>query len=636
MIFHLLLSNKVNLNIRNKFVTVKYHYFYKYAFSIKYYEGSKISDLCRLNYENNLNCVEFCSLNHFLIILYLIYLFMSFNSSKDQKYLHYFRIILVIFSKEIIYDLINQLKIYFIYLADKTEKQSSIEMKLLKLQYIYKNEPQMISNKNKEFSRKMNFLEKARNYLKNGMIYELLEEMRIYQKFKDYDNILFFTYIFYIDTIESHLCTNNFHYYFYRKDTSNILYQLIKIEENEKYSISKLKNNFETKKKNNLISIRFDRSDIYSNENFVYYIYIIYKALLIENNYNFPNKLLINKSRIDYIIHILFLLLQLTLKTRNIKDDYDEQKLVFSIQLEKISKKKFYVKKLNNLVKNLVLEIIYHKDFYNNPVQIIKILRFNFKILKFRDIFCEKVIQNLNKLVSAKLSKLIRILFKNKDYKYNDLLDNFINPCQFTNLFNVNQLVHFIFNFKLKDQNNSKEEILIMTDIMNYIKCSFTFTTFVLSKLGKSRKLILEEIFFGIIHEHTKKNMFKYTNLCFLIEEFIFVFYIFTSLINCIIISNLSSKNIIIKKNQNINLGIEYLLNLVKLGFFMYYLNNEEDFLELEIIINTMLSFLEKNLLDERLLLGFYIYCILDESLLHRKIIINSIRDILKKVYIKL
>ena len=130
--------------------------------------------------------------------------------------------------------------------------------------------------------------------------------------------------------------------------------------------------------------------------------------------------------------------------------------------------------------------------------------------------------------------------------------------------------------------------------------------------------------------------MFKYTNLCFLIEEFIFVFYIFTSLINCIIISNLSSKNIIIKKNQNINLGIEYLLNLVKLGFFMYYLNNEEDFLELEIIINTMLSFLEKNLLDERLLLGFYIYCILDESLLHRKIIINSIRDILKKVYIKL
>ena len=132
------------------------------------------------------------------------------------------------------------------------------------------------------------------------------------------------------------------------------------------------------------------------------------------------------------------------------------------------------------------------------------------------------------------------------------------------------------------------------------------------------------------------KNMFKYTNLCFLIEEFIFVFYIFTSLINCIIISNLSSKNIIIKKNQNINLGIEYLLNLVKLGFFMYYLNNEEDFLELEIIINTMLSFLEKNLLDERLLLGFYIYCILDESLLHRKIIINSIRDILKKVYIKL
>jgi hypothetical protein len=114
-------------------------------------------------------------------------------------------------------------------------------------------------------------------------------------------------------------------------------------------------------------------------------------------------------------------------------------------------------------------------------------------------------------------------------------------------------------------------------------------------------------------------------------EEFIFLFYIFMSLMNCLLIHLVESKKIV-NKNLNLNLGIEYLINLMKISFFYSTTNKDSDFIEMDLILRAMNSFIQNNYFEVRLLHGFYLYCSLEQYLENRKSLIETINDAIKKV----
>ncbi len=235
---------------------------------------------------------------------------------------------------------------------------------------------------------------------------------------------------------------------------------------------------------------------------------------------------------------------------------------------------------------------------------------------------------NLNKIISSKLTKQIYLLLKEKKGKNTyHTLSHFIRINEFKSLFNAEQTVNIIFNFKEKD-NENEEEIKNLNDIMLYSRCFFTFFTFLVEKIGKSKTLIFNSLF--NVSDMKPQNK-KYINVCNLMEEFIFLFYIFISMMNCLLIQLVESKKIV-NKNLDLNLGIEYLINLTKICFFYSMTNKDSDFIEIDIILRTMKSFIQNNCFEVRLLHGFYIYCSLEQYLENRKSLIETINEFIKKV----
>jgi len=563
-----------------------------------------------------------------IIIKYLAFLYCQYKNNKENFYLHYIKLLITFLGKKNSELIFFQLKYYFnlIILSKDVNKKENC---LLKWNYFNDYEP-ILALRNKEFSQKLNFLKKIREYLKNGMIIEILQDVKNFSKYFDYKNIIYFVLLFVFKSLESLFKDDLFNYYYSGKDTSDILNLLLKIE-NSNAGIEELKENYLKKRKIPLKCNKLNRKEIFTKENLLYLIYLIYQFLIVDNQTLNLTNIFYGLSNIDFNLNILFLLLNLKSKTLNNRVIDHKERLVSSVQIENLSNKNYFLKKLNNIIKNIINEILTIKDLYlNNNAFYLKILRFNFKINHFREIYCEKIMNNLNKIITSKLAKLISLLFKEKNGKNTyQILSHFIRINEFKSLFNAEQIVNIIYKFKEKDnENEEKEEIKNLNDIMIYMRCFFTFFTFLVEKIGKSKSLIFNTLF--NLSDKKPQNK-KYLIVCNLMEEFIFLFYIFMSLMNCLLIHLVESKKIV-NKNLNLNLGIEYLINLMKISFFYSATNKDSDFIEMDLILRAMNSFIQNNYFEVRLLHGFYLYCSLEQYLENRKSLIETINDAIKKV----
>ncbi len=235
--------------------------------------------------------IEFNQLNHMIIIKYLAFLYCQYKNNKENFYLHYIKLLITFLGKKNSELIFFQLKYYFnlIILSKDVNKKENC---LLKWNYFNDYEP-ILALRNKEFSQKLNFLKKIREYLKNGMIIEILQDVKNFSKYFDYKNIIYFVLLFVFKSLESLFKDDLFNYYYSGKDTSDILNLLLKIE-NSNAGIEELKENYLKKREIPLKCNKLNRKEIFTKENLLYLIYLIYQFLKFgrAEHREFPQSLL--------------------------------------------------------------------------------------------------------------------------------------------------------------------------------------------------------------------------------------------------------------------------------------------------------------------------------------------------------
>jgi hypothetical protein len=576
---------------------------------LSFVNNFKIKDIVTLfisGEKEKVGLMRISSSNCYSIILFVIFLLLTNFHRKSNEIQHYINSTLYI-CKTSSLAISETIKHYFKNIFQRDKEGVKI-----------------VNQTNKDFLSKLNFLNKLRQFLKKGMILQVFEDIKPLTKFQDYNNLVFYVLLFVFDFFSMKkkcVC-------YFKKDTKSILNRLLKIEITpEEIRILKGKSQiYKTNTSKNQIAIPKEFFNLANIELIVGLVFqLLFNSELNQISLSFLEE---NKSANSFCL--LMLVHQILLKAK-IPSEH-QHRLINSCQIESILKSNGFVDKLNSHIKKIVINTLKEKDIYKDALFFIKMIRFNFTIERFRDIVSEKILENFHKILSIKLIQFLKNIFlKQKGSSHYNILEEFIKIKEFKCLFNCEQIINILFKFRPIEKKVTDENILLFNDVLLIFKAYFTFATFLLNKLKKSKQIICNEVFNREVVPTNKNSIGKYKELIVLIKKMNFLFYIFHSVMNCLLIHITSSKSVQVGK-FNGDLEVEYLIHFIKLGFYLHVNNKDSDFFEFDLILNSVLSLFNREKYDERLLLAFYIYCPNNEQIDSRKVSLESILGSVRKV----